>query len=147
VLPDRILFWVSVTDIYAEVCPPNAPIMPAILDTGFNHAFLMAGLQLATWTSQGFYENLPRAGISMKAYGEVLPLYLAGLWLHPNKPGTRERGHGSPYRLEMSSGIALPTVRSSLVKPWPLLGLEVVRFSNVRVEIDGQQEFVSVQTP
>ena len=46
---DQIIVWVSVAGKGERTLHPNTPRLPAILDTGSNHNFVMRQSQLLEW--------------------------------------------------------------------------------------------------
>jgi hypothetical protein len=57
------------------------------------------------------------------------------------------RANGTPYGLELPTGIAVTPPGSRYEKLILLLGLAAVRFSNLRVYIDGRDKTVTVEVP
>ena len=47
--PYQIIVWVSISEIGRRELDPNTPRFPAVLDTGFNHSFVIHRQQLAQW--------------------------------------------------------------------------------------------------
>ena len=145
---DAIIVWVSVTAIDQLTLPPDSPRFPAVVDTGFNDSFLMQFAQLVAWGPPGIRTSLFRNGSALRVAGELIDLWEAAVWLHPNRAGTREPdAAGTPFALDLPNGIALSPPGSQAGRELPLLGMLAIRFSNLRVEIDGQRELVNIFVP
>jgi hypothetical protein len=145
---DRIVLWVSVTGSDAERLPPGTPRFPSVLDTGFNDAFLISAVQLVQWGPPGVLTAVFRNGSALSFGGVRLDLFDAAVWVHPNKPGSTELDPGAePYCLELPNGIAVAPPGTPAERELPLIGLLAVRFSELRVEIDGISERVTVTAP
>ena len=78
--------------------------------------------------------------------GQKLPLHAAALWLHSNRPGTREeQPDAPPCHLTLTESIALyPDATGPRL---PLLGLRALTQNHLHLTIDGQQRMVSLRTP
>ena len=145
---DRIVLWVSITGSDVESLTPDAPRFPAILDTGFNDSFLISAVQLVQWGPPGIHAEVFRNGSALSFAGVRLDLFDAAVWVHPNVPGhVTPDAAAEPYCLELANGIAVSPPGTPAERELPLLGLLAVRFSNLRVEIDGSRERVTVTAP
>lgn len=145
---DRIVVWVSVTGLDSSNLPVDAPRFPAVLDTGFNDSFLISALQLIRWGPSGIHTDIFRNGLALSYAGARLELYDATVWIHPNIPGRIEPDLGErPFQLSLPNGIAVAPAGTPAERELPLIGLMAIRFSDLRVEIDGTRECVSVSAP
>jgi hypothetical protein len=147
-LKDRIVLWFSITAFMETGFPVNSFLFPGVFDSGFNNDFLIQKSQLISWTRQGTYEHCEPNKLFLGAAGEQIPLYDAMVWLYPNRPGTREvLTGGTPFCLNLPSGIGVTKPDSKYAKPLPLLGLSAIRFNDMRVSIDGKHEYVTIEVP
>jgi hypothetical protein len=147
-LVDRIVLWFSITAFMETGFPVESSLFPGIFDSGFNNDFLIQKSQLISWTRQGTYEHCEPNGLFLRTDGGPIPLYDAAVWLYPNRPGTREvLTGGTPFCLNLPTGIAVTQRDSRNEKSWPLLGLSAIRFNDMRVHIDGKNETVTIEVP
>ena len=51
---DQIIVWVSLSEMGQRQLDPNAPRLPAVLDTGCNHAFVIRQRHLVEWAGEYF---------------------------------------------------------------------------------------------
>jgi hypothetical protein len=145
VRPFQIVVWVSLTDQQATELPANTPKFPAILDPGFSHNFAIPSRHLYAWTGIPA-QTLPvlqRARINRTP---VL-MYAADVWVHPNRPGERDRfTPARPLRLNMAGGIAVYPPDTPGEPRLPLLGLRALALNNLHLTIDGQNRRVTLRT-
>jgi hypothetical protein len=93
VLSYQIVLWVSVSRKGLDSLEASSPPFPTVLDTGFTHNFLIQLDQLKSWVGL-MPEHLKQLG-HFRAYGELVPLHAANVWLHPNAPGERDQLSGA----------------------------------------------------
>ena len=107
---DQIMVWVGITEGEQTEFDPRRPVFPAILDTGLSHSFSIRAEHLIRWAGLD-PRWLEREG-EVQIGEEIVPLYQADVWLHPNVPGKRDRAAGiEPFRFGSEEGIAVyPTV-------------------------------------
>ena len=118
----QIVLWVSVSRKGQDTLDPNTPRFPAVLDTGFTHNFLIQTDQLKSWA--GVTPELLKQHGYFRAYGELVPLHAANVWLHPNASGERDQfSDAPPFRVELDSGIGLCPIGMQRAPRLPLLGL------------------------
>ena len=145
---DRIIVWVSVAGIDTASLPPDSPRFPAVLDTGFNNVFLISALQLIRWGPPGIHAAVFRNGSALSYVGTRLELFDASVWVHPNVPGRIEPDPGEqPFQLSLPNGIAVAPPGTPAERELPLIGLMAIRFSDLRIEIDGARERVAIIAP
>lgn len=144
---EQIVLWVSVADLGQRQLDPRTPRIPAILDTGCNHNFVINQQHLTAWA--GIHPDyLPKLA-SMRVGGERVSQFAANVWLHPNVPGKRdELTSGQPLQLELAPGIAVhPAKQGEPVHPrLPLLGLRAFQRAGLRIAIDCDRRRVNIQT-
>jgi hypothetical protein len=145
---DRILVWVTLCRKGSAAYDLRAPLVPAILDTGFNGNFAIREEQFVTWggldpTYFGILgsDETPRGPAVWCA---------ANLWLHRNKRGSREPSRAGPLRLELDRGLMVYLAYagpSDLRPALPVLGLRALRRNELCVAIDSRRNVVSVSKP
>lgn len=144
---EQIVLWVSVADLGLEELDPHTPRIPAILDTGCNHNFVINQRQLTAWA--GIHPDyLPKLA-NVRVGGERVAQFAANIWLHPNVPRERdELTSGPPFRLELSPGIAVhPAKEGEPVHPrLPLLGLRAFQREGLRIAIDCDRRRINIHT-
>ena len=122
VLSHQIVLWVSVSHKGLDTLDASTPRFPAVLDTGFTHNFLIQPEQLKSWAGL-MPEHLKQLG-QFRAYGELVPLHAASVWLHPNASGERDQFSGAPpFRVELDLGIGICASGMQRAPRLPLLGL------------------------
>jgi hypothetical protein len=143
VKPYQIALWVSVTARGLRE-PGNAPRLPALLDSANNHNFSIQERHLVHWA--GTHPELLRTLNAITERGRHLPLRAADVWIHPNRPGTRESSGLRPYRLNLTQGIAVYPEDGSNFPRLPLLGLRGLTDNKLDLRIDGYRREVSLRT-
>jgi hypothetical protein len=137
---------VSIVEKGARSLHPNTPRLPAILDTGSNHNFVIRRSQLLQWA--GIHaEYLGHLGPT-RLHGRTVPQLAANLWLHSNRPRTRDEfAEGASFLLECQGGIVvIPEQDDGLEPRLPVIGLRAVRWNNLHLSIDGGRRRVSIRT-
>lgn len=135
----QIVVWVSLSP--GELLADDAPRFPAVLDTGHSHNFSIREDLLLSWAGLG-PEDLSGLGSILVNQQEV-PLRVAQLWIHRNRPGAVEL-LPRPFRLEVPQGIAVYPAAVSAAPRLPLLGLRSLIRSKLRLRIDGGNLSVSL---
>jgi len=142
---DQIIVWVSLAPQGFSPLP-QARLFPAVVDTGCNHSFVMRQQHLLEWSGAPL-DSLRILG-SAKIYGQSVPLLAANIWLHANRPGSRdERTNERPHLLEFDQGLAVVPQTSGKTNPrLPLLGMRALRWNHLHVAIDGHRRRVTIRT-
>jgi hypothetical protein len=143
---DQIVLWVSVTEQGADRLDPRAPRIPAILDTGCNHNFVIHQKHLSDWV--GIHPDyLPKLA-NTRVGGELMSQFAANVWIHSNVAGKRDELTHSPFQLELMPGIAVhPAKQGDVVHPrLPLLGLRAFQKTGLRIAIDCGHRHVNIHT-
>jgi hypothetical protein len=144
---EQIVLWVSVADLGHEQLDARTPRIPAILDTGCNHNFVINQQHLTGWA--GIHPDyLPKLA-STRVGRERMSQLAANVWLHPNVRGKRdELTNGPPFQLELAPGIAVrPAKQGERVHPrLPLLGLRAFQPAGLRISIDCDRRRVNIRT-
>jgi hypothetical protein len=141
VKPYQIIVMVSITARSVTELDPGAPRIPAILDTGHNHNLAIRREQLDRWV------RLREAERGQIRVGNVrLPLVPANVWIHPNRPGTREGVSVPPFKLEMKEGIAVYPPEVTNPTRLPALGLRGLVRNRLKLMIDGKRWEVTLNT-
>ena len=95
--PTQIVTWVSIGESGQDGFNPAIPRFPAVLDTGLSHNFAISQEHLIRWA--GVDSRWREKNREIRIGGDAIPLHLAELWLHPNRPGEREPfANRTPYR-------------------------------------------------
>jgi hypothetical protein len=124
---------------------PNAARFPALLDTGYSHNFSIREAHLLRWGRVSRHELavIHRARINRVP----VPLLAGAVWVHPNRPGERDRFSRAPaVRLELSSGIAVYPPDTPGEPRLPLLGLRALAVNGLHLAIDGKRRRVALRT-
>jgi hypothetical protein len=144
ILPMQIVLSVSIAPNDVLTLPSQTPIFPAVLDTGFNRAFLLQEQHLMAWAGLR-REQLTQVGI-IHAYGKPSPLYAANVWLHPNKPGERAIAlNRKPFCVYLDPGIGVCPRRVTQPR-LPLLGLPTLMFGDLQIVFHWRRKAVSLRT-
>jgi len=143
---DQIIVWVSLSEMGQRQLDPNAPRLPAVLDTGCNHAFVIRQRHLVEWA--GIHSQYLRRLRPTRAYGVSVPQLAANIWLHPNRPGHRDEfSDQPPFLLGTEQGIAVIPQSADQGNPrLPLLGLRAIRWNHLHLTIDGDHCRVNIRT-
>ena len=143
---DQIVVWVSLAPQDIERPDRNTPRFPAVLDTGFNHSFILHNDHLVRWA--GFQSRQLRRLASVKVYGSLVPQFAINVWLHRNLAGLRdELMDQSPVLIETSQGVAVVPDGANHANPrLPLLGLSALRWNRLHLTIDGHRHTVNLRT-
>src|SRR5437870_8443914 len=108
IAPRQIICWVSLTPAGLKTYPRQARPFPAVLDTGFNHGFLMRPQHISMWSGFRLTTDDFPVMDHLQVYGAQAPLHEADLWLHSNVPGSRDQlSRRRPVRLQMNLGVAV----------------------------------------
>ena len=143
---DQIIVWVSISRPQTLDVPSAAQRFPAVLDTGFNDNFLVREQQLVAWAGIRPQE-LPTVD-SLTADGQHIPLRDADVWLHPNRPGSRDEFTTSaPFCLELDTGIGVWPASVPGGRRLPLLGLRGLRQAGLQLFLDSRRCKVALRTP
>jgi hypothetical protein len=144
-LPHQIVMWVSLGRKGRRTPGPGIPRFPAVLDTGFNHNFLLRHKHLVRWA--GWRPEQFVVMDRLRAYGQQVPLYAANVWVHPNRSGERDELTGEPpFCLELDSGVGV--CPPALTTPrLPLLGLRALLVAGLQAKLDGARGLFSLRTP
>ena len=143
---DQIMVWIGITEGEQTEFDPHRPVFPAILDPGYSHDFSIRHEHLIQWA--GLDPRWLEGGRDARINKEVVPLYKADVWLHPNVPGKRNRAAGGePFRLPLDTGIAVYPPSMSTAPRLPLLGLRALRLARLHLTIDCDRCSVTLRTP
>jgi hypothetical protein len=143
--PDQIMVWAGTTEGEQTEFDPRRPWFPAILDPGFSHSFSIQHEHLIRWA--GLDPRWLERGKEVRINKEVVPLYAADVWLHPNVPGKRDRAvGGEPFRLALDTGIAVYPPTLSSAPRLPLLGLRALRLGRLHLTVDCDRCLVTLRT-
>ena len=124
VLPYQIVFWASIAPMGQSILDPRTPRFPIVLDSAFNHNFLIQERQLLRWA--GLRPEHLRVLGHLHVYGQQVALHAANIWLHANQPGQRDTFADRPgFCLQLDLGIAI-TPQPATQPRLPLLGLHAL---------------------
>jgi hypothetical protein len=145
VRPYQIVIWISVTARTVLDLPPHAPRLPAILDTGHTHHFLLQYRHLAEWAQLSPAQLPQRATITVD--GQPVPLHAATVWLHANQPGHRDHFRDvPPLPLHLVEGVAVSPQGSTFPR-LPLLGLRALVGNRLHFTLDPERCVIHLRTP
>jgi hypothetical protein len=145
VFADQIIIWASIT-IPDALGVTRARRFPAVLDTGFTNTFLIAERQLLSWA------GLRRAELgridNFQTGGRRVPMYEADVYIHPNRPGTRDEfADRDPIRLDLEDGVGVWPSGIPGARRLPLLGVRAIRQAGLRAVVNGRRRRVWLGTP
>jgi hypothetical protein len=151
----QIVVWISLTDLSQTLFSQATPKFPALIDTGFNHNFLIQARHLVRWarirpTSLDLLKIATVWGVRTK-------LYEANLWLHryPESLGESE-GSPGPFGLPLNDGIMVTppfmhgadgSIKRYTYPRIPLLGMRALRESDLHLLVDTENLRVSIRVP
>jgi hypothetical protein len=141
----QIILWVSVSPVGLDEHPPEARPFPAVLDTGFNHGFLLQERHFQAWSGYDLRSNQFPVHGDLRVYRAQAKLYEADLWIHRNVRGRRDQlSAARPFRLELDLGIA---ISPSPDQPrLPLIGLMAIEMNRLKALVDGAKQHVTLRT-
>ena len=113
-------------------------VFPAVLDTGFSGNFLLTVQQLK---SLGGIASLEQSG-EIEVNCVVQPVFKSEVWLHHNRPGTREPTDQAT-QLTIDDGIIVVPEGGTRI---PILGMKAITRSLLRLAIDGKLRQVTLKT-
>ena len=142
---NQVLVWVSVGLSGVLTPEANIPRFPALLDTGNNFGFSVQDRHLREWA--GIDPALLEFLGDIEINEQVVTRRKATVWLYPNVPGGQDTvGGGSPFRLELSKGLAICTPSAVPAGPrLPLLGLPAFLENDLDFWLDPERRHVTVQ--
>jgi len=142
----QIVVWVSIAEAGRDTFDPGTPRIPAILDTGCNHAFVIQEEQLVKWA--GLHPKyLPKLARPARIHGESLPQFVAKVWLHRNQPNSRDEAlDRAAFPLECTPGIVVVPKAKNLPPRLPLLGNRALRSAQLRLVVDYRRCRVHLET-
>ena len=142
---DQIIVWVSITAGSQGDWEAECPRFPAVLDTGSSFNFSIRETHLRQWAGID-PRFLERLGF-LRHLGWRLPRLDAELWLHKNKPGTRDLlSPSTPNRLSSDNGIAIYPDDMPHAPRLPLLGLQTITQHRLHLSVDGERRLVSLRS-
>lgn len=148
-----IVLWVRIGERRLASPDEKAPIIPALLDTGFNDNFAIREEQLRDWAGVD-----PRLFVKLRTQEHergIIDRRVANVWLYPNVPTTMDPGKGRPLLLELDDGIFVfrrPTKTVDLpandFRPrLPLIGMRALTRNRLSVSLDCDRRRVDVRLP
>ena len=141
---DQIIVWVSLSVESVNAQRPATAPFPAILDTGHTHSFAISERHLTGWA--GLRLESLAVLTAVRDRGQKLFLREANIWIHPNKPGQRDRlADRPPHWLEASAGVAV--YPGADFPRLPLLGLRAVAENGLVLTVDGPKRQATLRTP
>jgi hypothetical protein len=151
----QIVVSVSIADTSQTTLNVSTPAFPALLDTGFNHNFMIQSRHLVRWA-----RIRPRSLICLgtqSVVGATTRRYEANLWLHRHPPDVHSgQGISDPFPLPLNDGVIVspPFIRAHdgrllryTYPRIPLLGMRALRESDLHVLIDAENLRVSIRAP
>lgn len=122
----QIIVWMSL----APVPTVEAPVFPAVLDTGHSHNFSIRETQLRRWA--GIRTDALRKLGAILVNQQEVPLHEACLWIYRNRPRTLEV-LPRPFPLRILEGISVFPDGLPNAPRLPLLGLRGLMSNNLRL--------------
>jgi hypothetical protein len=144
VLGEQIICWASLT-LPEHHRPRELRPFPVSLDTGFTGEFSVPERYLLEWAGL-----TPRdlAWVGEARFEQrVLPLRAARIWLHSNRPGSRDIFDARPpYALDMPSSIIVWPTTMPDGRRLPLLGLHAIHRAGLHLVVNGRTRRVWLRT-
>jgi hypothetical protein len=148
--PFRILTWVTICpkgDVPYDI---RAPLIPAVLDTGFNGFFTINEEQIQRWIGP-YPAWCARVRSGDNARGR-LDVRSANLWLHRNVPDTTTPSRTKPQRLEIDEGLMVfrrpvPAPVRDPRPAFPILGLRALDRNGLCFVVDGRKRMAKLIRP
>src|SRR5262249_45533953 len=135
VLAWQPIVWVSVEHEALRELSPHTPRFPAVYDSGFTDTLLIHVGQLHRFAGLN-PEYLPIPPEIMRPRGRRVPIHAANVWLHPNRPGSRDEFSGAaPLLLEVARGVGISDDPEGFPR-LPLIGPRNFRPARLEVCID-----------
>lgn len=145
VLGDQIVFWASITPPQRRH-PGEARPFPVSFDSGFTGDVCIRERQLLEWAGLT-PRDLARVG-QTRVDKKWLDLRAAALWIHPNRPGSRDAFDGRPpYLLPVTAEVTVWPTALPGARRLPLFGLGAIRRAGLIATIDGRRRRVGMRTP
>jgi hypothetical protein len=141
VKPFQIVLMVSLAPRGLTELPKDSARFPAILDTGTNHNFSIRKEHYERWTAL----QLRQRG-SVRIQADELPLLAGSVWIHPNRPGTRDFMEARAIQLEMPEGLIVYPESASNPARLPILGLRALVRNGLTLVINGNQRELTLKT-
>ena len=126
--PYQIVVWVRLQRL----------VFPAVLDTGFSGSFALTNQQLE---SLGGITSLEQIG-AIEVNRIVQPVFESEVWIHHNRPGTREPTEQAT-QLTIDDGIIVSSEGGTRI---PILGMKAITWSQLKLAIDGERRQVTLKT-
>ncbi len=144
---DQIMVWASLAPLSLLSPPPDFPVFPLLIDSGFNDSFLMQARQAWSWMTPTVCRQLPQNRHRLPVQNAYLPNRSAAVWIYPNQPGSRDPStHVLPVRLELEFGVTL-VPPGPYAREKPLLGVRAIRYNKLNIRINGQHQRVWIDIP
>jgi hypothetical protein len=141
--------WLSVSITVPEKdwedFDPKPPRFYALLDIGYSGNFSIR--QKALEDLAHLEQRMLVPVDSLPINGKDIPHFDANVWIHRNKPASRDEAlNERPFCLALNGGVAVFKKRSR-PKQWPpLLGLKALDDNGIQLLIDGERGLVSMRT-
>ena len=122
---------------------PNAPIFPAVLDTGHSHNFSIQGTQLRRWAKVE-----PDALVKLNSIlvnRREVPLRSATVWIYRNRPGTSQL-LPVPFLFSFPEGIAVHSADALDAPRLPLLGVRGLMRNRLQLTINDMAVSLKTRT-
>jgi hypothetical protein len=148
--PYQVPVWLTLCAQGPVVYDPTAPLLLAVLDSGFNGNFALREEQLRAWAGvdPNLFQFLRTADLSR---GRV-DVRRANLWLHRNVPHSIEPCRRDPLHMELDEGIYVfrrpnnPVGRDPRPE-LPLLGMRAMRRNDLALAVDFRKALVWLSKP
>lgn len=117
--------------------------IPAFLDSGFNHNFLISRSQFVSWI--GMEPDAIEATGRMSFRGEQIILRKVDVLIHRNERGTNTiiPDDPFPWHIDQDRGIAIQNENANKL---PILGMRSIVRNYLRYIIDGKNDFVTLRS-
>jgi hypothetical protein len=141
---NQIIAWASLTPRRTDVLAPTARAFPVIIDTGHTHTLSIQERHLMEWAGIA-PDHLPFAG-TVRHSGRRVTLRRATIWVHPNRPRSRDRATDRPAQgLVADPGIAVYPSGVDFPR-LPILGLRAISENKLVLIINGHRREATLRT-
>jgi hypothetical protein len=142
----QIVGWLSLSHPETTDWDARFAILPVILDSGNSSGLLITQQHLRQWAGLN-YNDLPRLGTArLNKSKEEVVTRAARIWLHRNRPDSKEPADILPFSIELENGIIVCKGDEPYAPRLPTLGLKAIVENRLCISINGQKRLCWLNT-